>query len=190
MFDFLIGKPRFSDTPFRFVERGLTYRLDPKGKVCSIIHNMKKLVAYFSASGVTREAARDVAESCGADLFEIKPEVPYTDEDLDWMDKKSRSTLEMKDESSRPAYVKGGDFSDYDEIIVGFPVWWDVEPRVVDTFLDDLDLRGKTLIPFVTSGGSGINGSQRHLESLYPEANWKKGKRLRYGEGKSFGESL
>ncbi len=120
----------------------------------------KVLIADLSASGVTARAAKEMAEAVGADLYEICPETPYTAADLNWMDKKSRSTLEMNDPSCRPAIAgKVEDMSQYDTVLVGFPVWWYVEPRIVDTFLESYDFSGKTMIPFATSGG------KRHWES-------------------------
>lgn len=141
----------------------------------------KALIAYFSATGTTAGVARRMAEATGADLFEIRPEVPYTEADLDWTDKKSRSSIEMKDESCRPPMAGAIDVSGYDTILLGFPVWWYVEPRIVDTFLDSCDLSGKTVVPFATSGGSGIEKCQSHLERLYPQAAWEKGKLVNSG---------
>ena len=126
----------------------------------------KTLVAYFSASGVTARVAKEMAESMGADLYEIRPAEPYTSADLNWMDKKSRSTVEMNDPASRPAIAEPvQDMAQYDTVFVGFPVWWYVEPRIVDTFLESYDFSGKTLIPFATSGGSGIGKAEKSLQS-------------------------
>ena len=139
----------------------------------------KTLVAYFSASGVTARVAKEVADAAGADLYEIRPAQPYSPGDLDWMDKKSRSTLEMNDPACRPAIdgqVRG--MEQYDTILIGFPIWWYVEPRIVDTFLDSYDFSGKTLIPFATSGGSGISKAQKSLQEHCPAANWKQGQLL------------
>ena len=137
------------------------------------------LVAYFSASGVTARAAREVAEAVGADLYEIRPAQPYTDADLDWMDKRSRSTLEMNDPACRPAIAPpAADVGPYDAVFVGFPIWWYVEPRIVDTFLESCDFSGKTLIPFATSGGSGIGRAEQSLRARCPDAGWKKGRLL------------
>ena len=139
----------------------------------------KTLVAYFSASGVTARVAKEVADAAGADLYEIRPAQPYSPGDLDWMDKKSRSTLEMNDPACRPAIegqVKG--MEQYDTILIGFPIWWYVEPRIVDTFLDSYDFSGKTLIPFATSGGNGISKAQKSLQEHCPAANWKQGQLL------------
>lgn len=139
----------------------------------------KTLVAYFSASGVTARVAKEMAESVGADLYEIRPAEPYTSADLNWMDKKSRSTVEMNDPASRPAIAEQvQDMAQYDTVFVGFPVWWYVEPRIVDTFLESYDFSGKTLIPFATSGGSGIGKAEKSLQSHCPAANWERGKLL------------
>ena len=136
----------------------------------------KILVAYFSASGVTAGAAKEIAEAVGGDLFEIRPEEPYTAADLDWRDKQSRCTREMTDPASRPAVAGKVDHMDrYDTVFVGFPIWWGVEPRVVDTFLESRDLTGKTVIPFATSGGSGMAYAQQHLQGLYPALRWEQG---------------
>ena len=139
----------------------------------------KKLVAYFSASGVTEAVARSLAQTAEADLYKIQPEVPYTSADLDWMDKKSRSSLEMNDPASRPAIVIGDlDISSYDVVFLGFPVWWYVAPTIINTFLEDYDFAGKTVIPFATSGSSGIENSEKKLQQQYPSINWKSGKLL------------
>lgn len=139
----------------------------------------KTLVAYFSASGVTARVAKEVADAAGADLYEIRPAQLYSPGDLDWMDKKSRSTLEMNDPACRPA-IEGqvNGMEQYDTILIGFPIWWYVEPRIVDTFLDSYDFSGKTLIPFATSGGSGISKAQKSLQEHCPVANWKQGQLL------------
>ena len=139
--------------------------------------NGKILVTSFSASGVTAGVARELAQAIGADLCEIAPVQPYSSADLDWTNKKSRSTLEMQDPASRPAMKPlTVDPAQYDTIFVGFPIWWYVEPRIVDTFLERSDFSGKTVIPFATSGGSGIEKAERSLKSHCPQANWKKGK--------------
>ena len=125
----------------------------------------KTLVAYFSASGVTTRAAKQIAEAVGADLYEIRPAEPYTSADLNWMDQSSRSTREMNDPACRPAIgAPVENMAQYDTVFVGFPVWWYVEPRIVDTFLEGYDFSGKTLIPFATSGGSGISKAERSLQ--------------------------
>ena len=142
----------------------------------------KTLVAYFSASGVTARAAKEMAQAVGADLYEIRPLEPYTDADLNWMDKKSRSTLEMNDPSCRPAIAEPVEnMAQYDTVFVGFPVWWYVEPRIVDTFLEGYDFSGKTLIPFATSGGSGIGKAEKSMQDHCPKASWKQGKLVNSG---------
>ena len=124
----------------------------------------RKLVAYFSASGVTAKVAETLSEAIGADLYEIEPEVPYTKADLDWTDKQSRSTIEMNDPASRPAIAgKRDNMDDYDTVFVGFPIWWYVAPHIINTFLESYDLTGKTIIPFATSGGSGMGKSNEKL---------------------------
>ena len=130
----------------------------------------KALVAYFSASGVTAKAAEEIAAADGADLFEIRPAVPYTAEDLDWRNRQSRSSLEMADPDCRPAIAEGvGNIAAYDTVFVGFPIWWGREPSVVDTFLESCDFTGKRIIPFCTSGGSGIGKTAERIRSLVGE---------------------
>lgn len=140
----------------------------------------KILVAYFSASGVTKNAAEKLAKAANADLFEIKPVRPYTDADLNWMDKKSRSTVEMNDLSSRPEIAnKCENMGSYDVVFVGFPIWWYVEPRIIDTFLESYDFSGKTVIPFATSGGSGLGKTAENFKKLLgANATVKDGKLL------------
>ena len=141
---------------------------------------MKKvLVAYFSASGVTKGVAQQLAEVTGGTLHEIKPAQPYTDADLDWRNKQSRSTIEMQDKSSRPAITeKLKSIKDYDVIYVGFPIWWNTCPTIVNTFMEAYDFKGKTIIPFATSGGSSIKKACEDLKAAYPDVNWKEGKLL------------
>ena len=140
---------------------------------------MKKiLVAYFSASGVTERVAKKMADAAGADLFEIKPEQPYTRADLNWMDKNSRSTVEMKDRNCRPAIAEKPDVSDFNVILVGFPVWWYREPSIIDTFMESTDFAGKTVVPFCTSGGSGLGDSAKNMQALAPGAKVLEGKRF------------
>lgn len=140
----------------------------------------KILVAYFSASGVTKNAAEKLAKAANADLFEIKPVRPYTDADLDWTDKKSRSTIEMNDLSSRPEIAnKCENMGSYDVVFVGFPIWWYVEPRIIDTFLESYDFSEKTVIPFATSGGSGLGKtSENFKKTLGANTTVKDGKLL------------
>lgn len=137
------------------------------------------LVAYFSASNVTAKLAERLAGAIGADLYEIKPEVPYTKADLNWMDKKSRSTVEMNDRSCRPAIAdKVDNMAQYDTVFVGFPVWWYREPSIIDTFMESYDFGGKTVIPFATSGGSDIGDSGQNMQALAKGAKVEKGKKF------------
>ena len=139
----------------------------------------KKLVAYFSASGITESVARNLSQTAGADLYRIQPEVPYTSADLDWMNKKSRSSIEMNDPASRPAIAAEDlDISSYDVVFLGFPVWWYMAPTIINTFLETYDFSGKTVIPFATSGSSGIENCEKKLLQQYPSINWKSGKLL------------
>ena len=140
---------------------------------------MNTLVAYFSASGVTKAAAQQLAEVAGADLHEIKPEKPYPDAVLDWQDKLSRSSVEMQDKHSRPAITaKLQNMKDYDVVYVGFPIWWYTCPTIINTFMEAYDFQGKTIIPFATSGGSSIKKACADLKTAYPDLNWKEGKLL------------
>lgn len=124
----------------------------------------KKLVAYFSASGTTKKAAERLAKATGADLFEIKPKVPYSSADLNWMDKKSRSSVEMNDPDSRPEIAETvPNMEDYDTVFIGFPIWWYVAPHIIHTFVESYDFSGKTLVPFATSGGSGMGKTNEKL---------------------------
>lgn len=137
---------------------------------------MKKLIAYFSAGGVTRRAAEELAAVTGADLFEIRPAEPYSSADLDWRNKESRSSREMKDPSSRPAIAEGKlDLSGYDTIYIGYPIWWGVAPRPVNTFIEENDLSGKKLVIFATSGGSGIDYALRDMRKTYPDLDFVSG---------------
>ena len=139
----------------------------------------KKLVAYFSASGVTARAAKELAKAANADLYEIRPEVPYTSADLDWMNKKSRSSLEMNDPSSRPALADtSADIAGHDVIFVGFPIWWYTAPTIIKSFLEAYDFGGKVIVPFATSGGSGLGKTAKTLQEVVPSATVKEGKML------------
>jgi flavodoxin len=139
----------------------------------------KKLVAYFSASGVTAKVAQTLAESIGADIFEIAPKIPYTEADLNWMDKNARSTIEMKDPTSRPEIEsKRDNMSEYDTIFVGFPIWWYVAPTIINTFLESYDMTGKTIIPFATSGTSGMGKTNEKLAPSCQGAKLLEGKRF------------
>ena len=129
----------------------------------------KKLVAYFSASGVTAKVADMLADAVGADIYEIRPEVPYTKADLNWMDKKSRSTIEMNDKASRPAIAdKDAKIDQYDTIFVGFPIWWYRAPSIINTFLESYDFSGKKIILFATSGSSGFGKTAEELKVSVP----------------------
>lgn len=139
----------------------------------------KVLVAYFSASGVTAKLAERLATAIGADLHEIQPKVPYTDADLNWRDKKSRSSVEMNDKSFRPAVAnKVENMEQYDVIFTAFPIWWYVAPTIVNTFLEQYDLSGKRIIPLATSGGSGMGNTNQELAVSCPGAELKEGKRF------------
>ena len=142
----------------------------------------KVLVAYFSATGTTAGVAEKLATATDGDLFEIKPEQPYTDADLNWHNDQSRSSVEMADKSSRPAIAnKVEDMSKYDVIFVGFPIWWGRQPSIIDTFMESYDFAGKTVIPFATSGTSGIGDSGSIMQSLAPQAKVLSGKRFSSG---------
>lgn len=144
----------------------------------------RKLVAFFSASGVTAKVAEKLSDTIGADLFAIEPKVPYTKADLDWMDKNSRSTLEMKDPASRPKIARARDnMEEYDTVFVGFPIWWYVAPTIINTFLESYDLTGKTIIPFATSGGSGMGKTNEKLMPSCKGAKLLDGKVLKANVG-------
>ena len=140
---------------------------------------MKTLVAYFSATGVTEAVAVNLAQVVGADLHKITPEQPYTDADLDWRNKQSRSSVEMADSTSRPAITdKLQNMAQYDTIYVGFPIWWYTAPTIINTFMESYDFSGKTVIPFATSGGSSITKACQDLKRTYPNVNWLPGRLL------------
>ena len=139
----------------------------------------KPLVVYFSATGTTAMVARTIADITGGTLYEIVPQRAYTSDDLDWNDRQSRSSVEMNNPQSRPA-IKGtkADVAAYDVIFIGYPIWWDQAPRIINTFIESHDLTGKTLVPFATSGGSGISNSVKELRKAYPDLKWRDGKLL------------
>lgn len=139
----------------------------------------KVLVAYFSATGTTKGVAEHIANGLNADIYEIIPEEPYTDADLDYSDNNSRSTIEMNDASSRPA-ISGSveNMEQYDVMFIGYPIWWGEAPRIVSTFVENYDFSGKTIVPFCTSGGSGVGSSATNLEVLTSGATWMEGRRL------------
>ena len=141
--------------------------------------NQKILVAYFSATGTTARAARTVANISGGELYTITPEKPYTDADLNWNNKKSRSSVEMNNPKARPTL--GGkklDISNYDVIFIGYPIWWNLAPRIINTFIESQEWKGKIIIPFATSGSSSITNSVAQLKQSYPDFDWKEGKLL------------
>ena len=139
----------------------------------------KKLVAYFSASGTNAKVAQTLAQAAEANLYEIKPQVPYSRADLNWQDKRSRSSIEMNDKSSRPAIVTGDlDVSAYDTVLLGFPIWWYVAPTIINTFLEAYDFSGKTIVLFATSGGSGFGKAVSGLQASAPDATIREGKLL------------
>lgn len=146
----------------------------------------RKLVAYFSASGVTAKVAETLAEAIGADIYEIEPKIPYTKADLDWTNKQSRSSVEMNDPASRPAIAGVRDnMADYDTIFVGFPIWWYVAPTIINTFLESYDLSGKTIVPFATSGGSSMGKTNEKLLPSCAGAKLLEGRVFRSGVSKA-----
>lgn len=144
------------------------------------------LVAYFSATGTTARVAEKLANVTGGELYAITPAQSYTSADLDWNHKQSRSSVEMNDPKARPA-IKGKkeNIADYDVIFIGYPIWWDLAPRVINTFIESHDLKGKTIIPFATSGGSTLAGSAAALKKSYPALNWKEGRLLNRADEKN-----
>ncbi len=139
----------------------------------------KPLVVYFSATGTTAKAARMIAEVTGGTLYEIVPQQAYTSDDLDWNDRQSRSSVEMNNPQARPALKDTKlDVAVHDVIFIGYPIWWNQAPRIINTFIESYNLKGKTLVPFATSGGSGITGSVNALKKAYPDLEWQDGKLL------------
>lgn len=153
-------------------------------------HNGKRiLVAYFSATGTTAEAAKKLAQVTGGELYAITPVKPYTNADLDWHNKQSRSSVEMNDLKSRPVLKnKKENIADYEVIFIGYPIWWNLAPRVVNTFIESHDLKNKIIIPFATSGGSSITGSVTALKKDYHNLKWKEGRLLNRANEKSIRE--
>ena len=142
----------------------------------------KTLVAYFSAGGRTAKVAAKVAAAAKADLYEIRPRVPYTKADLDWTDPHSRSSVEMADKSFRPAMADhAAEIAAYDTVFIGFPIWWYVAPTIINTFLEAYDFSGKKVVAFATSGGSGLGKTESILRGVCPQAQWVPGKRLSSG---------
>ena len=139
----------------------------------------KVLVSYFSASGVTKKLAEKIANVIKGDLFEIEPTQKYTLEDLDWTNKQSRSSIEMQDKTSRPQILKRvSNIAEYDTVVLGFPVWWYTAPTIINTFIEENNLEGKDIYVFVTSGGSGSEGSFKDLKNTYKNLNFIKSKRF------------
>ena len=154
--------------------------------VMAQLQNPKTLVAYFSATGTTARAAEKVAKITGGELYAITPAQAYTPADLDWNNSQSRSSVEMNDPKSRPALKsKKENIADYDVIFIGYPIWWNLAPRIINTFIESHDLKGKTIIPFATSGSSAITGSAAALKKSYPALNWKEGRLLNRADEKS-----
>ena len=150
------------------------------------VQSSKTLVAYFSATGTTARAAEKVAKITGGELYAITPAQSYTPADLDWNNSQSRSSVEMNDPKSRPALQgKKENIADYDVIFIGYPIWWNLAPRIINTFIESHDLKGKTIIPFATSGSSAITGSAAALKKSYPALNWKEGRLLNRADEKS-----
>lgn len=158
---------------------------EEEGKTMKEAEGVKILVAYFSATNTTEGVAEQIAESLPADLYEIVPEQPYTDADLNYHDDNSRSTQEMNDSSSRPA-ISGSveNMEQYDIVFIGYPIWWGEAPRIVSTFMESYDFSGKTIVPFCTSGGSSVGSSATNLEALTKDATWIPGTRLSGGSSR------
>ena len=150
-----------------------------QNKSQNIMEKKKVLVVYFSATGTTRQVAKQIAKIADADICEIIPTKPYSSADLDWTNKQSRSSVEMNNLKARPAIKPFSvDMSKYDFVFLGYPIWWDLAPRAVNTFIETTNLAGKTVIPFATSGGSSIGNSVAVLKQLYPNIKWQTGKLL------------
>lgn len=148
--------------------------------------NHRILIAYFSATGTTARAAEKLANATDGELYAIVPAQPYTSADLDWNDKQSRSSVEMNDPKLRPAIKsKKENITDYDVVFIGYPIWWNLAPRIINTFIESHDLKGKTVIPFATSGGTTLAGSAAALKKNYPTLNWREGRLLNRADEKS-----
>ena len=138
----------------------------------------KVLICYFSASGTTKRVANSIASSINGDLFEIEPKEKYTDEDLNWMNKRSRSSIEMNENIKPEIVIKDINLDDYETVLLGFPIWWYKEPTIIDKFLDEYDMNGKKIYVFVTSGSSTIDSTYKSLQNNYPNLNFVSGKRF------------
>ena len=157
-------------------------------KTQNIMEKEKVLVVYFSATGTTRQVAKQIAKIAEADICEIVPAKPYSSADLDWTNKQSRSSVEMSNPKARPEIkTVSVDMSKYDYVFLGYPIWWDLAPRIVNTFIDATDLAGKTVIPFATSGSSTISNSVAVLKKSYPNIKWQAGKLLNHVSEKEIG---
>ena len=141
----------------------------------ALAQEQKTVVAYFSATGTTEKVASSLAKEHKADLYKIEPKEVYSSADLNWRDKQSRSTLEMNDKSARPALKEAKSLAGYDVIYLGYPIWWDMAPRIIDTFIEQAQIDGKKVFPFATSGGSSIVNSVRELKLAYPDVKWQAG---------------
>ena len=160
-----------------------------QSKPRSNMEKKKVLVVFFSATGNTKQTAQKLARIVEADLCEIVPAQPYISADLDWNDKRSRSSVEMTNPQSRPAIKSISiDIKKYDCVFLGYPIWWDLAPRAVNTFIESNELTGKTVVPFATSGGSSITNSVAALKKTYPALNWKEGRLLNHADEKSINE--
>lgn len=146
-------------------------------------HDSQILVAYFSATGNTKQVAENIAASINGILYEITPAQPYTNADLNWNNQKSRSSVEMDNPESRPAINGKIDTDKYDVIFIGYPIWWNLAPRIINTFIESNNLKGKIIIPFATSGGSSISNSVSILKKTYPDLNWKNGRLINHANG-------
>ena len=159
-----------------------------QNKSQNIMEKKKVLVVYFSATGTTEQVAKQIAKYADADICEITPAKPYTNADLDWTNKQSRSSVEMNNPMARPEIkAVSVDVSKYDYIFLGYPIWWDLAPRTVNSFIDATDLAGKTVIPFATSGSSTIANSVAVLKKSYPKIKWQTGKLLNHVSEKEIG---
>ena len=159
-----------------------------QNNVKETMEKKKVLVVYFSATGTTEQVAKQIAKNADADICEIAPAKPYTNADLDWTNKQSRSSVEMNNSTARPELkALSVDVSKYDYIFLGYPIWWDLAPRIVNTFIETADLAGKTVIPFATSGSSAIANSVAVLKQSYPNIKWQTGKLLNHVSEKEIG---
>ena len=190
------GSKTSNDTPAQTPSNGTTTEDTPAetpddaatGDADNTASGSKVLVVYYSASGNTKRVAEDIAEAADGDLFEITPAEPYTSDDLNWTNSDSRVSREHDDESLRDVPLTTTEvenWDDYDTVFIGYPIWWDLAPRIINTFIESHDLKGKTVIPFATSGGSTLAGSAAALKKTYPALNWREGRLLNRADEKS-----